>query len=203
MPVSLVKGQKVDLRKSNGGALRKVIVGLGWDEAQPQKSGGLLGALFGGARVQNIDCDASAFLCIGGKVTSNKDIVYFGNLNHKTGAVQHMGDNLTGAGEGDDEQIVVNLEQLPSNYDKIIFVVNIYQANQRNQHFGMIQNAFIRICDADTNQELCRYNLSENYDNKTAMVFGEIYRHNGQWKFNAIGQATTDNSVGELANRFV
>lgn len=130
------------------------------------------------------------------------DIVYFGNLTHKTGAVRHMGDNLTGAGAGDDEQILIDLSALPANYDKIIMVVNIYEARARNQHFGMIRNAFIRVCDGETNQELCRYNLSENYDNMTAMVFGEVYRYNGTWKFNAIGQATTDNSIGELAKRF-
>jgi stress response protein SCP2 len=113
-----------------------------------------------------------------------------------------MGDNLTGAGDGDDEQIMVDLASLPSNYDKIVFVVNIYQAMQRHQHFGMIQNAFIRICDAETNKELCRYNLSENYSGMTAMIFGEIYRYNGKWKFNAIGQPTQDNDISALARRF-
>jgi len=200
MGVNLVKGQKVDLRKSNGGELRKVIVGLGWDEAQ-QKSGGFLGGIFN-AKPQNIDCDASVFACVNGKLKSNADIVYFGNLKHGTGAIQHMGDNLTGAGAGDDEQVIVTLSSLPQEYDRIVFVVNIYQAKQRRQHFGMIQNAFIRICDADTNQELCRYNLSDNYDNMTAMIFGEIYRHNGQWKFNAIGQATDDNDITSLAAKF-
>lgn len=202
MGVNLVKGQKVDLRKSTGGELKTVVVGLGWDENQNQKAGGLFGALFGGTKQNNIDCDASAFLCENGRLTSNTDIVYFGNLKHKTNAVQHLGDNLTGAGEGDDEQIIVNLEQIPQNYDKIIFVVNIYQARERNQQFGMIRNAFIRIVDADTNQELCRYNLSDNYNGMTAMVFGEIYRYQGQWKFNAVGQATTDNDIKSLARRF-
>ncbi|MDE5792905.1 MAG: TerD family protein, partial [Oscillospiraceae bacterium] len=158
--------------------------------------------LFGVQKTHAIDCDASAFACVDGKIISNKDIVYFGNLIHQSKAIQHMGDNLTGEGNGDDEQIIVNLESLPSAYDKVVFVVNIYQAKERNQHFGMIQNAFIRVCDADTNQELCRYNLSENYQNMTAMVFGEIYRHNGQWKFNAIGQATSDNDIKALARRF-
>ena len=198
MSVNLKKGQKVELKKDNGGELRKVTVGLGWDEAQGGV-GGLLG-LFGGKK-QDFDCDASAFLCKNGKIENNSDIVYFGNLTHKSGAVQHAGDNLTGAGEGDDEKIFVELSQLPQAYDRIIFVVNIYQAVERKQHFGMIRNAYIRICD-DKNVELCRYNLSENYDSMTAMVFGEIYRHNGAWKFNAIGQPTTDNSVGELARRF-
>ena len=114
-----------------------------------------------------------------------------------------MGDNLTGAGDGDDEQIVIDLARVPAEYDRIVLVVNIYQAVQRRQHFGMIQNAFIRIVDASTNQELCKYNLNENYTNMTAMIFGEVYRHNGEWKFNAIGQATTDPGLGELIGRYV
>lgn len=195
MSVNLQKGQKVELRKSSGGALRRVMVGLGWDEVKQTRG------LFA-PKAQDIDCDASALLCTGGRLTNNSDVVYFGNLRHGTGAVVHMGDNLTGAGEGDDEQILVDLSALPGQYDKIVFVVNIYQAMQRRQHFGMIQNAFIRICDGETNQELCRYNLSENYDDMTAMVFGELYLYKGQWKFNAIGQATKDNSVSELAERF-
>ena len=138
-----------------------------------------------------------------GKLCANEDIIYFGNLKHPTGTVQHMGDNLTGAGDGDDEQIIIDLAAVPQVYDKIVVVVNIYQAVQRKQHFGMIQNAFIRIVDARNNTELCKYNLSEDYSNMTAMIFGEIYRHNGEWKFNAMGQGTTDPGLGELANRFI
>ena len=196
MSVNLQKGQKVELRKSNGGTLRKVMVGLGWDEVQ-QKRG-----LFA-PKPQDIDCDASALLCQNGRIVDAKDVVFFGNLVHKSGCVRHMGDNLTGAGAGDDEQIMVDLASLPSVYDKIIVTVNIYQAAQRRQHFGMIQNAFIRICDAETNQELCKYNLSENYTNMTAMIFGELYRYNGSWKFNAIGQATQDNTIVDLIKRFL
>ena len=189
MPVSLQKGQKVSLTKGNPG-LKKVVVGLGWDVNQFDTGG-------------DFDLDAAAFLLTdSGKVSRQEDFIYFGNLTHPSGSVQHMGDNLTGAGEGDDEQILVDLSALPGQYDKIVFVVNIYQAMQRRQHFGMIQNAFIRICDGETNQELCKYNLSENYDSMTAMVFGELYLYIGQWKFNAIGQATKDNSVSELADRF-
>lgn len=194
MSVNLQKGQKVDLRKEGGGTLRRVMVGLGWDEVKQTRG-------FFAPKPQDIDCDASAFLCMGGRLTSNQDVVYFGNLRHGSGAVAHMGDNLTGAGEGDDEQILVDLSVLPGQYDKIVFAVNIYQAAQRRQHFGMIQNAFIRICDAETSQELCRYNLSENYDGMTAMIFGELYLYKGQWKFNAIGQPTRDNSISELADK--
>ena len=114
-----------------------------------------------------------------------------------------MGDNLTGAGDGDDEQIVIDLARVPADYDRIVLVVNIYQAVQRHQNFGMIQNAFIRIVDNRTNQELCKYNLSENYNGMTAMIFGEVYRHNGEWKFSAIGQGTTDPGLGELIRRYV
>ena len=133
MSVNLQKGQKVELRKGNGDVLRKVIVGLGWDEV---KRGGLF------FRLQAIDCDASAILCIGGKNKGVNDVVYFGNLTHSSKAVKHMGDNLTGAGDGDDEQIVIDLNGLPAEYDRIGIVVNIYQARERNQHFGLIQNAF-------------------------------------------------------------
>ena len=195
MSVNLQKGQKVELRKNNGGELRRVMVGLGWDEVHQSRG-------FFAPKPQDIDCDASAFLCMNGHLKGVDDVIYFGNLTHHTGCVRHMGDNLTGAGDGDDEQIMVDLASLPSQYDKIIVVVNIYQAAQRRQHFGMIENAFIRICDAETNQEILKYNLSENYNGMTAMVFGELYRYNGTWKFNAIGQATRDNSVGDLANRF-
>lgn len=195
MSISLQKGQKVSLSKDNAG-LSKVVVGLGWDEVQ-QKRG------FFAPKPQAIDCDATAILLQNGHFVDKADVVYFGNLRHMSGTVQHMGDNLTGAGDGDDEQIIVDLAKIPAQYDKIVIVVNIYQAQQRGQHFGMIQNAFIRLVDARNNNEMCKYNLTENYSGMTAMIFGEIYRHNGEWKFNAIGQGTNDAGIGELVNRFV
>ena len=187
MAVNLQKGQKVDLKKSDGSNLKRVIVGLGWDMTDEGHS---------------IDCDASAFACKGGKLVSTSDVVYFGHLQHQSGGIIHTGDNLTGEGDGDDEQIIVDFSKLPNDYDKIIFVVNIYKSTQRKQQFGMIQNAFIRIVDAETNAELCKYNLTENYDGMTAMIFGEIYLRNGQWKFNAIGQGTKDSSIDEMTARF-
>ena len=199
MSISLQKGQKVSLTKENAG-LSKVIVGLGWDEAKGQ--GGLLGALFGGA-TQAIDCDASAIMLKNGKLANKADIVYFGNLKHKSKSVIHQGDNLTGAGEGDDEQIVIDLNSVPAEYDKIVIVVNIYQAMKRKQHFGMIANAFIRIVDTRNNNELLKYNLTEDYSDMTAMIFGEVYRHDGEWKFNAIGQGTKDPGLMELCNRYM
>ena len=204
MSVSLQKGQKVNLSKDNAG-LAKVIVGLGWDEAKPSGGGGgFFATLFGGAATthQAIDCDASAIMLKNGKFVDRTDLVYFGNLKHKSGTVNHMGDNLTGEGEGDDEQIVIDLSRVPAEYDKIVIVVNIYQAVQRKQHFGMIENAFIRLVDARNNKEMCKYNLTENYSGMTAMIFGEIYRHNGEWKFNAMGNGTTDPGIGELCRRF-
>lgn len=200
MSVNLQKGQKVDLTKGNS-SLTKIMVGLGWDEVK-QNKGGLLGGLFGGKQ-QDVDCDASALLCAeGGKLTDISDVVYFGNLHHKSGCVDHMGDNLTGAGDGDDEQIIVELKNVPERYEKIVFVVNIYKAVERHQHFGMVENAFIRIVDAANGKELCRYNLSESYHNMTSMIFGEVYRHDNEWKFNAIGQATDDPGLPELVRRF-
>ncbi len=199
MSVSLQKGQKISLSKDNAG-LSKVVVGLGWDEVK-QSSGGFFRTLFS-APQQAIDCDASAIMLKNGRLTNTDDVIYFGNLNHFTGTVAHQGDNLTGAGDGDDEQIIVDLSRIPQEYDRIVFVVNIYQAVQRNQNFGMIQNAFIRLVDARNNKEMCKYSLTDNYSGMTAMIFGEVYRHNGEWKFNAIGQGTNDPGLAELTGRY-
>ncbi len=198
MSVSLQKGQKVSLTKENSG-LNRIMVGLGWDEVQ-QKSTGLSG-LFG-AKAANIDCDASALLLKDGKLAKKDDIVYFGNLNHSSRAVNHMGDNLTGGGDGDDEQIIIELDKVPAEYDRIVFVVNIYQADKRKQHFGMIRNAFCRLVDSRNNQELCKYNLTDDYSDMTSIIFGEVYRYNDEWKFSAIGQGTTDVGLGELIKKY-
>ena len=187
MPVNLQKGQKIDLTKNNP-SLKRIIVGLGWDAAERFAA--------------NIDCDASAILCKNGKLTKKYDVVCFYNLKHKSRSVILLGDNLTGVGEGDDEQITVNFSKVPEVYDKIIFVVNIYECRSRGQHFGMIKNAYIRIVDEDTHNELCRYNLSESYGSMTAMIFGEVYRKDGEWKFNAIGQPTKDTSIEALSKKF-
>lgn len=197
MAISLQKGQKISLTKDNAG-LNKIVVGLGWDEAKRSRG------LFSFKPQHAIDCDASVILLTNGKLTTPKDdVVFFGNLRHKSGAVQHMGDNLTGAGDGDDEQIVIDLSSIPSQYDRIAIVVNIYQAVPRHQHFGMIENAFCRVVDARNNQELCRYNLTENYSGMTSMIFGEVYRRNEEWKFNAIGQGTTDPGLSELIKMYL
>lgn len=201
MGVNLQKGQKVNLKKSDGQALSRIRIGLGWDPVKQEKKGGLFGSIFGGS-APDIDCDASVIVCKGGRLSGKGDVVYFGNLKHSSGAIVHTGDNLTGDGEGDDEQILVDLTAVPQDYDKLVFVVNIYDCESRKQDFGMIANAFIRICDERTGEEFCRYNLSESYAGMTAMIFGEIYRHNGEWKFNAIGQGTKDKGLNELARRY-
>lgn len=203
MSVSLQKGQRISLAKDNVG-LKSVIVGLGWDEAENNQAGGFLKNLFGNSKkVQAIDCDAVVFLLNSdGKIATKNDVVFFNNLRHSSGCVIHHGDNLTGAGEGDDEQIFINLEKLPAQYERIIILVSIYKANERGQHFGMIKNAFIRIFEADTNQEFCKYNLSENYDDMTALVFGELYKKNGEWKFNAVGQPLKIWAIADLAERY-
>lgn len=197
MSVSLQKGQKIDLTKNNSG-LKQVLIGLGWDEVKRKK--GFLSAL--SRQDSEVDCDASVIMCKDGKITDIKDLIYYGNLKHASGAVIHTGDNLTGAGDGDDEQIIIDLTEVPQEYDKLVFVVNIYKGEERKQHFGMIENAFIRIADMDKNAELCKYNLSENYDNMYAIIFGELYRHNSEWKFSAIGQPTQDKGINEVLSRY-
>ena len=174
MPINLTKGQKVDLTKGNPG-LKKIMVGLGWD----------VNAFDSGA---DFDLDASAFL-LGedGKCPTEKEFIFYGNLTHESGAVQHMGDNLTGEGEGDDEQILVDLSLIPANIAKVAFTVTIYDSDARGQNLGQVSNSFIRIVDESTGQELIRYDLGEDFSIETAVVVGEVYRHNGEWKFNAIG----------------
>ena len=174
MPVSLQKGQKVSLTKGNPG-LKKVVVGLGWDVNQFDTGG-------------DFDLDAAAFLLTdSGKVSRQEDFIYFGKLTHPSGSVQHMGDNLTGAGEGDDEQIRVDLSKVPEHITKIAFTVTIYEPEQRRQNFGQINNAFIRIYNEDTGEEMLRYDLGEDFSIETAAVFGEVYKNGSEWKFNAIG----------------
>ena len=174
MAVSLAKGQKVSLTKGNPG-LKKIMIGLGWDTNKYD----------GGA---DFDLDAAAFLLnSNGKVNNDADFVFYGNLKHASGAVEHMGDNLTGEGEGDDEQIKVDLSLVPSNIDKIDFTVTIYDAEARGQNFGQVSNAYIHIVDETNGKELIKFDLGEDFSIETAVVVGEIYRHNGEWKFNAIG----------------
>lgn len=174
MSVSLKKGQKVSITKGNPG-LTKVLVGVGWDINQFDTGGAF-------------DLDSAAFLLAdNGRITRSEDFVFFGNLKHPSGAAEHLGDNLTGAGEGDDEQIRIDLSKIPADISKIAFTVTIYEAEERKQNFGQISNAFVRIMDEEKNEELMRYDLGEDFSIETAAVFGELYKNNDEWKFNAIG----------------
>ena len=174
MAVSLSKGQKVSLTKDNPN-LKNILVGLGWDVKR--YDGG-----------HDFDLDAAAFLLgANGKVTSDDDFVFYNQLKHPSGSVEHLGDNLTGEGEGDDEEIRIDLSKVPANIEKIDFTVTIYDAKERNQTFGQVENAYIRVVDEATGKELIRYDLGEDFSIETAVVVGEIYRKNGEWRFNAIG----------------
>ena len=174
MPINLQKGQKVSLTKGNPG-LKNIMIGLGWD----------VNRYDGGA---DFDLDAAVFMLgENGKTPTSDEFIFYGNLVHKSGAIEHMGDNLTGQGDGDDEQIKVDLTKVPDNIQKMDFTVTIYEADKRHQNFGQVDNAYIRIVDENTNEELIRYDLGEDFSIETAVVVGEIYRYNGEWKFNAIG----------------
>ncbi len=174
MPINLSKGQKVDLTKGNPG-LKNIMVGLGWD----------VNAFDSGVA---FDLDAAAFLLADtGKCPTEKEFIFYGNLAHTSQSVKHMGDNLTGEGDGDDEQIQIDLTRIPANITKVAFTVTIYDGEARRQNFGQVINSFIRIVDESTNTELIRYDLGEDFSIETAVVVGELYRHNGEWKFNAIG----------------
>ena len=174
MAVNLRKGQKVDLTKGKPG-LSKLIVGLGWDVNKYDGS-------------EEFDLDASAFLLgSNGRVITDADFIYYGNQKHQSGCIESTGDNRSGAGEGDDEQLNINLSLVPASIEKIAFVVTIYDADTRRQNFGMVNNSYIRVVDQSNNQELIRFDLGEDFSIETAIVVGELYRHNGEWKFNAVG----------------
>lgn len=174
MAINLQKGQKIDLTKGNPG-LSKIVVGLGWDTNRYSTG-------------DDFDLDATAFLLAENhKVTNNKDFIYYGYLKHSSGGLEHLGDNLTGGSGGDDEQIKVNLDVIPSTIERIAFAVTISDADKRKQNFGQVNNAYVRIVDELTNNELVRFDLGEDFSTETAVVVGELYRYKGEWKFNAIG----------------
>lgn len=188
MAISLKKGQKVDLTKANPG-MTNVIVGLGWDTNKYD----------GGS---SFDLDAAAFLVgSNGKVTSDNDFIFYNNPKDAAGSITHLGDNKTGDGDGDDEQIRVELSKVPSSIEKISFTVTIHEAAQRYQNFGQVSNAFIRILNESSSEELIRYDLSEDYSIETAVVVAELYRHNGEWKFSAIGSGF-EGGLAALCNNF-
>ena len=182
MGISLKKGGNISLTKQAPN-LEKIRVGLGWDAR------GAPGAQF--------DLDASAFMLgASGKVLSEKDFIFYNQLKSEDGTVEHTGDNRTGAGEGDDESIKINLKALPDRYQKIAITVTIDEAQARKQNFGQVSNAFVRIIDESNGNEIVRYDLSEDYSVETALIFGELYRHNNEWKFRAVGQGYQSGLLG-------
>ncbi|SES26494.1 TerD family protein [Psychrobacillus sp. OK032] len=186
--INLSKGQKIDLTKTNPG-LKNVLVGLGWDTNR--YSGG-----------NDFDLDASAFIVDGnGKAFNEKSFIFYNNLQSEDGSVIHTGDNRTGVGDGDDEQLLVKLPLVPSVVQKVVFTVTIHDGEVRKQNFGQVSNAFIRIVNEDTNEEIVRYDLGEDFSIETALVVGEIYRHNTEWKFNAIGSGF-QGGLAALINEF-
>jgi tellurium resistance protein TerD len=177
MAISLSKGGRISLSKE-APDLKKVHVGLGWD---PRVTDG-----------SDFDLDAAAFMLTNtGQVRSDADFIFYNQLHSSCGSVEHTGDNLTGAGEGDDEVVIVDISKVPSEVEKIAFTVTIHEAEQRRQNFGQVQNAFIRLMNAENDVEVARYDLTEDYSTETAMIFGEIYRHGNEWKFAAVGQGYT------------
>jgi tellurium resistance protein TerD len=182
MTINLTKGGNISLTKQAPG-LSAITVGLGWDARTTDG--------------KPFDLDASAIGCdTGGKAPSNEYFVFFNNLTSPDGAIQHTGDNLTGEGEGDDEQIKVNLASTPPTIDKIVFAVSIYEAEARAQSFGQVRNAFIRVVDQAGASEIARYDLSEDASTETAMVFAELYRNGAEWKFRAVGQGYATGLAG-------
>jgi len=174
MAISLSKGQKIDLTKSNPG-LTNITVGVGWDTNK--YDGG-----------QDFDLDSSIFLLnAAGKCETEKDFVFFNNLQGGNGSVVHTGDNLTGEGDGDDEQVQINLSNVPATVERIAFTITIHEADERSQNFGQVSNSYVRIVNDAGGEELIRYDLGEDFSIETAVVVGELYRHGSEWKFNAIG----------------
>ncbi|MBR7627738.1 TerD family protein [Aeromonas popoffii] len=172
--VSLAKGANVSLTKTDP-TIKRVLVGLGWDARSTDG--------------QDFDLDASAFLLnASGKARSPADFIFYNNLSSVEGSVKHTGDNRTGEGDGDDESLKINLDLVPADVAKIVFVVTIHDAAARGQNFGQVSGAFIRLVNEDSQKEVTRYDLSEDASTETAMLFAELYRHNGEWKFKAIGQ---------------
>ncbi|MBA5605664.1 TerD family protein [Duganella sp. FT3S] len=187
MAISLQKGGNVNLSKEAPG-LSKMVVGLGWDVRATDGN--------------SFDLDGSAFLLkADGKVRGDADFVFYNNLKSVEGSVAHSGDNRTGAGDGDDETVTINLADVPANVDRIAICVTIHEADARRQNFGMVQKAFVRCVNASGNTEIARFDLSEDGSAETAMVFGEVYRNGGDWKFKAVGQGFKG-GLGPLASSF-
>jgi tellurium resistance protein TerD len=188
MAIQLSKGQRVDLTKTNPG-LVKAIIGLGWDTNK-----------YSGK--EDFDLDASAFLVdANDKCASDTDFVFYNNLKHPSGGVIHTGDNLTGEGEGDDEQLIIDFSKIPSQVHKIGITVTIHDSDRRQQNFGQVSNAFVRLVDENSDQELMRFDLGEDFSIETSVVICELYRHGTEWKFNAIGSGFAG-GLGDLCRNY-
>lgn len=187
MAISLQKGQKVDLTKTNPG-LSKVLVGLGWDTNK--YDGG-----------KDFDLDASVFILDAtGKVGSDADFIFYNNTKNSNSSIEHLGDNRTGAGDGDDEVVKVNLASIPAGNDKVAFAITIHEAQERSQNFGQVSNAFVRIVNEETGAEIIRYDLGEDFSVETAVIVGELYRNGAEWKFSAVGSGFQDGLAGLCRN---
>ena len=184
------KGENLNISKTNP-SLSKIMIGLGWDVNSKKTTNSY-----------NFDLDASVFMMSKDSKLQWSDVVYFNNLKSPCKSVIHQGDNLTGEGDGDDEQILVDLKKIPTKFEKLLLIVNIYQANQRSQRFGMVDNSYIRLVDNETGTEVARYDLREDASSATGIIFGELYLHNGDWKFRALGD-TVNGSLDEIAGKFV
>ncbi|WP_353159557.1 TerD family protein [Acinetobacter guillouiae] len=188
MSISLVKGQKISLEKGDGSSLTKIYLGAGWDVA---KSGGFLGGLFGGGGGDSIDLDASVIIF--DENNQPLDAVWFGQLKSKDGSIWHSGDNRTGAGDGDDEVIHVDLTKIPPQVKALVFTISSF----RGQTFEKVENAFCRLVDSNTNTEIAKYNLSAK-GNYTALIIAKVYRHNGAWKMSAIGDTCNGKTIHDM-----
>lgn len=218
--ISLTKGEVINLSKipaidlSKGGkGLQKVVVGLGWDPVSEMETSsnetekkGFFAKLFGSSTgshsssAPDIDCDAFAIGLNDGRILNKDDLIYFGHLQNEDKSIYHTGDNLTGDGDGDDEQIIIDLSRVKN--DSIVIAVNIYQGRSRSQHFGMLQNAFIRIEDMNTGTELCRYTLDSKYDGYVTVNFGTLVKNGDEWSFTATGEPSSANSISSFAENY-
>lgn len=202
--VNLSKNQVINLSKIGGHGLKKVTVGLGWDPVKNTNSGGILSKLLKMSPLAGVDIDCDAFCVALDSMDKEVETVYFGNKSGCKGCIFHTGDNLTGDGEGDDEQIIINLSNMDKRVQKIAIAVNIYRGKEKGQHFGSIEKAFMRIVDDNKNSEMCMYKLSgQEYSGYTTVTFGELYRNaSGDWQFEAIGEADRANTIGEYIRKY-
>lgn len=182
MSVKLTKGQGVNLKKEAPN-LKRILIGLGWDPVEE-------------SREPNMDIDAS-IICID-ENNRHESTIYYGRLEHRSGAIKHYGDNLTGDGDGDDEQIEIKLDEVPVKISRLAVIINIYSAYSRRQHFGKVKNCFVHADDIDSGKELVRYDVDGNFDGKTGIFVADIYRHNGEWKFKAIGEGVKVADIDEM-----